>query len=233
MIVIENAYAEGISMCEARRFTSEEKLRYSFNFRERGLVGIPDTVIALPHIHWKDLPQRSPDGEFLGCSNEAWIISDVEAAQYQMIEAERAKAEHEKREAKEKAKREQEEQRAAEMAKIRSKFDRWETVQADKHSERHTMTINGETFQFTVRKIPDVGVVVNPEYSVSKGLKPGGICINNPPEGRIWMTTNPDGSWRKVRKLTKAEAKCIEAIIATSNFIRRWQDIWDEDNSEW
>lgn len=233
MIVLENAYAYGISLCEARKFTPEEKKLYHADFRERGLVGIPGTQEALPHIHWKDLPQRSHDGEFLGCTNAAWIITEKEAAQYRALEEERAKAECEKLEAKEKAKREQEEQRAAEIAKIRSKFDRWETVQVDKYSEQHTMTINGETFQFSVRKIPDVGVAVSPGYSVEEGLEPGGICINNPAEGRIWMTTNHDGSWRKVRKLTKSESKCFEAIATTSNLINSRKIGWDEDDSEW
>ena len=42
-------------------------------------------------LHWDDCPGRTPDGEFAGFGNQAWIISEEEANQYIALNAEREK----------------------------------------------------------------------------------------------------------------------------------------------
>ncbi len=79
--VLEQAFGYGISVRRARRFTEEEKPRYTEWFRETGFVGLGDTQ-HLKHITWDDLPRRKSDGSFRGCDNRAWIVTPEEAEAY-------------------------------------------------------------------------------------------------------------------------------------------------------
>lgn len=82
-LVCEVAHSYGVSLKHARRFTEEEKKEYVEAFRERGFVGISSyPTTDLKEINWKDvhdiLNGREADGEFCGCSNSAYIISEEE-----------------------------------------------------------------------------------------------------------------------------------------------------------
>lgn len=84
MIVMEYANNYGISICEARRFTEAEKVHYADWYRDYGFVSVSDSV-ELDALRWdddliKEIRSRAPDGEFCGCSNSAWIISEDERA---------------------------------------------------------------------------------------------------------------------------------------------------------
>lgn len=92
MLTIEFSPAYGTSIRSARRFTEDEKANYVDWYKDVGLVSLGD-AIDLPHIGWADLPDRPADGEFPGCSNRAWIITDEDAAAYKQLNAERAQAE--------------------------------------------------------------------------------------------------------------------------------------------
>lgn len=87
MTVLEHAYSYGFSIVEARRFRDDEKQNYAEWFRERGMVSLGrDRTVDLPFVSLddalvKDILNRPADGEFLGCSNAAWIISAAEKEQ--------------------------------------------------------------------------------------------------------------------------------------------------------
>lgn len=101
-IVIENAPAYGITICHARRFTEDEAAGFSDWFKAIGFVGLGDKI-KLEMLKWSDMPKRSRDGEFLGCNNQAWIITDEEMNDYirlnedRRIEAERHETEEKRK----------------------------------------------------------------------------------------------------------------------------------------
>lgn len=80
-LVCEVAYSYGVSLCNARRFTEEEKKGYVEWFKDKGFVEIGDST-DLEYISWTDvkevLKERKDDGSFSGCSNCAYIISEDE-----------------------------------------------------------------------------------------------------------------------------------------------------------
>ena len=84
MTVLEHAYSYGFSIAEARRFRDDEKQNYAEWFREIGMVSLGrDRTVDLPFVSLddaliNDILKRPADGEFLGCSNAAWIISATE-----------------------------------------------------------------------------------------------------------------------------------------------------------
>ena len=92
MMTIEYTDAYGVTIQAARRLTDEEKSHYAAWYKDRALVALDDGI-TLPHIGWQDMPARPADGEFNGCSNRAWIISDDEVETYKRLNAERAEAE--------------------------------------------------------------------------------------------------------------------------------------------
>lgn len=79
-LVLENAYVNGMSLQKARRFTEEEKINYADWFKERGFVGLGESV-ELDEIRQEDLESiesidlSKPDGEFNGCANMSYIIN--------------------------------------------------------------------------------------------------------------------------------------------------------------
>lgn len=87
-LVIEDAPAWGVSICIARRFTDEEKSHYAEWYQDYGFVGVQDHIM-LRTLRSADMPKRRPDGAFLGCTNNAWIITDDEKAAFIELDAER------------------------------------------------------------------------------------------------------------------------------------------------
>lgn len=88
MLTLCYAPSYGIEICEARRLTTEEKRHYAAWFAETGFIGVGSHV-DLPCISHEDLPNRSDDGSFLGCYNQAWIITEAEAASYEKLNRQR------------------------------------------------------------------------------------------------------------------------------------------------
>lgn len=86
--MIEEADAYGIFISKARHETEQS----SGYYRPIALIGIGDTQIELPHLHWPDMPKRTSDGEFRGCNNRAWILSEAEKEHYIDLNAERQAA---------------------------------------------------------------------------------------------------------------------------------------------
>ena len=87
-IVIEHAPAYGVSICTARRFTEDEKQHYADWYTEIGFVGMGDHIM-LKTLKWSDMPKRHYDGSFLGCDNQAWIITEDEKAYFIQLDADR------------------------------------------------------------------------------------------------------------------------------------------------
>lgn len=218
MFVLEDAYAYGISICKARRFTEEEKQSYVPEFREFGFVGIGQSEV-LEYISWKDMPSRTPDGSFIGCGNRAWIVTDEEADAYRSLNAARKQEEAEKRAAEEALLRKKIAQRAAEEAATRAQFDRWDMVPIEKYVVKHTFDIHGETLSFLERDIFDVGRVVNPDYAIAPGIV-GGLSSSNDNNVLMWMDYVDGSGWNEVRPLTENEKKCINAIYKYGKYAK-------------
>ena len=82
LFALEFAYSYGLYIQKARRLTEEERASYSEWFRDYGLVGLGEEI-ALDELPWNDdliatIRSRPADGEFPGCSNSAWIITEKE-----------------------------------------------------------------------------------------------------------------------------------------------------------
>lgn len=92
---IELAPAYGVSISKARYMTDEEKVGYSEWFQKYGLFSVGEST-QLSNLRWGDMPQREQDGQFLGCDNQAWIISEEDKAAYLELE-ERRKSEKEEK----------------------------------------------------------------------------------------------------------------------------------------
>jgi hypothetical protein len=91
---------QGISIMDARRPAAEELKGFTPEYQSRILYGIPGSEdINLPHITWRDMPDRKSEGEFPGCDNCAWILSPEDEQRYLDLEAERASAEQTKKDA--------------------------------------------------------------------------------------------------------------------------------------
>ena len=88
MLTLCYAPSYGIEICAARRLTTEEKKHYAAWFAETGFIGVGSHV-DLPCISHEDLPNRPDDGSFLGCYNQAWIITEAEAASYERLNHQR------------------------------------------------------------------------------------------------------------------------------------------------
>lgn len=88
MLTLCYAPSYGIEICAARRLTPEEKMHYAAWFAETGFIGVGSHV-DLPCISHEDLPNRPDDGSFLGCYNQAWIITEAEAASYERLNRQR------------------------------------------------------------------------------------------------------------------------------------------------
>ena len=90
-LTIEYAGAYGTSLQRARRLTDSEKSHLRPEYRDYMFVGIGDRI-NLKYIGWQDMPGRAPDGEFNGCSNRAYIITQSEYDDYIQLNAEREAA---------------------------------------------------------------------------------------------------------------------------------------------
>lgn len=70
-----------------------------------------------------------------------------------------------------------------------------------------TSRATGETLSFTCRNIFDVGYVINPNYAIAPGLKPGGIVNKGE-----WMTYTEGRGWEAVRPLTDFEKQAYRYL---------------------
>lgn len=217
MLVLEIPFAYDACICDARRFTEEEKAHYSDWYKDYGFVGTGENRISLPYITWEDAPKRPVDGEFCGCSNRAWIITDAEVEYYTNLNATR-EAEKEEKEAAEKAKQEAlAATRKAEEEKIRAQFSTWE-IEKNGHNATHTMVINGENYKFCERDIFDFGVVINPLYDGN----PGWVAMRENANAPLCWNKFVDGEgWVIVRPLTENELICHNAIRKLGVFADR------------
>lgn len=77
-LTVEYAPAYGISLQSARRLTDSEKKGYIPEYQDYMMVGTGNNI-DLDSISWIDLYEflgkRAPDGEFAGCNNRVYIIT--------------------------------------------------------------------------------------------------------------------------------------------------------------
>ena len=83
----ESSYCE-VKILKARRLTESEKLEYADWCRDKMFIGLGEDT-ELTYIDWRELPKRQSDGQFNGCNNSAWIITEEEAEHYKELNAQR------------------------------------------------------------------------------------------------------------------------------------------------
>jgi hypothetical protein len=75
---LEIANQYGASICTARRLTATEGRQYQAWFRKIGMVSVDDAVDVNERIARKMVDGRKSDGQFMGCDNLAWTITEDE-----------------------------------------------------------------------------------------------------------------------------------------------------------
>lgn len=103
--------ADGITLRAARRLTDAEKASYKPEYQDRMLIGAGEHI-ALPHVTWRDMLERPCEGEFPGCSNQAWVITQEEWDAFLQLDASRSAGAEEQAEADEVAELEAQKSRA-------------------------------------------------------------------------------------------------------------------------
>lgn len=77
-LTAEYAQAYGVSLQTARRLTEEERKSYLPEYQDYMMIGLGDHI-PLHNVTWIDLRKvlkdQQPDGEFPGCCNRAYIIT--------------------------------------------------------------------------------------------------------------------------------------------------------------
>lgn len=80
-LTVEHAYAYGIDLQPARHLTEEERQNYRPEFWDTIFIGMGEHI-PLDYVSWEELHEalgnRRSDGDFLGCGNAAWIITQDE-----------------------------------------------------------------------------------------------------------------------------------------------------------
>lgn len=95
MLVIEHATAYGTSIVEARRPTEAEAAKVAEWYRPRYLVSTGRVNEPLLSLRLEDIAtriERRADGEFMGCNNSAWILTEEDAAYFRSLNQERLAA---------------------------------------------------------------------------------------------------------------------------------------------
>lgn len=88
---IELALAYGCTVQQARHLNDEEKTHYVDSAKETTFLRVGKAV-ALDEIRLTDMPERPSDGDFPGCGNQAWMISEEEKDAYLALNAQRREA---------------------------------------------------------------------------------------------------------------------------------------------
>lgn len=85
---------------------------------------------------------------------------------------------------------------------------------------KHIITFHdGEELVFTERNVFDLGVVINPLYSIYPGAEPGGVCLTS--DGILqWHEFEKGEGWVPVRPLTKNERTAMKYLNNFGGFAR-------------
>lgn len=137
-LTVQHATAYGVSLQAARGLTEEEKRHYLPEFWESAFVGIGETI-SLDYVCPKDMSDRPHDGEFAGCYNRAWKISQEEWDKYvKLNESRKAEKEESARAARIKYLESQKEQAERQVKvsggfpsekEVKKRIQEWNTVQ--------------------------------------------------------------------------------------------------------
>lgn len=205
----------------ARRMYPEEKAGYSKWYAESAFILMCST--ELPQIRFEDTPKHKPDGTVSGGSDRVWVITYNEYIGYINKNNDREKQLEIQRAAEERRNAELISQYETEKKTILAKVDDWSVKVSEIHDEggktkeyTHSFQINGESLSYTERNIFDVGVVINPCYSVHPDMEPGGIAIKK--DGILQWHVWDQSGWHPVRPLTKEEVICYTIITKFGKF---------------
>lgn len=217
MLTLCYAPSYGIEICAARRLTTEEKKHYAAWFAETGFIGVGSHV-DLPCISHEDLPNRPDDGSFLGCYNQAWIITEAEAASYERLN-------HQRQNEKDLAQKAAQDAYNAKIADFetgyencKKQFESWTVTdvkqkQGDLFAE-HTFDLHGKEFSFVERDLHDLGFVINPMYRIDPDSTASGYLTCDDTGAKVWCV---NGS--RYIPLSEDEALCVNAICQYGKFV--------------
>ena len=90
-LTIEDASGYNATLQKARYLTNSEKEGYADWCKDIMMTSSVEDNIDIPEITWRDMPKRQSDGQFNGCNNRVWIITQEEWDSYISINAQRAK----------------------------------------------------------------------------------------------------------------------------------------------
>lgn len=84
----------------------------------------------------------------------------------------------------------------------------------------HIITFHdGERLTFIERSVFDVGIIINPSYSVVPGSKPGGVCLNR--DGVLkWYKFVKNEGWIPIRSLTENEITAMNYLRVFGKYAR-------------
>ncbi len=93
----------------------------------------------------------------------------------------------------------------------------------------HDFTIGAQSYRFFERYLVSDysmdGVLINPAYSVRRGL-PGGAVLQKRGELTFWIYHTEEEGWRTVRELTVNELTCVEIIhkygLVVNGKLKKW-----------
>lgn len=193
------------------------KKHYAAWFAETGFIGVGSHV-DLPCISHEDLPNRPDDGSFLGCYNQAWIITEAEAASYERLN-------HQRQNEKDLAQKAAQDAYNAKIADFetgyencKKQFESWTVTdvkqkQGDLFAE-HTFDLHGKEFSFVERDLHDLGFVINPMYRIDPDSTASGYLTCDDTGAKVWCV---NGS--RYIPLSEDEALCVNAICQYGKFV--------------
>ena len=80
-LTVEFAPSYGISLQSARRLNDEEKKRFWPEYQDYMMVSV-GPFVELDYVSWTDLcellGEREPDGEFAGCNNRVYTVTQAQ-----------------------------------------------------------------------------------------------------------------------------------------------------------
>lgn len=82
----------------------------------------------------------------------------------------------------------------------------------------HNFKIGNNRYRMVERNLPNVGIVVNPDYKISEDMPFLGGLARKSGDLIFWYYHFPETGWQQIRELTKNEAICYEIIMAQGCF---------------
>lgn len=93
----------------------------------------------------------------------------------------------------------------------------------------HSFRIGNNKYRFLERIVPDVGVIINPDYKVSDETPDVGGIPKQYGELIFWDYLFPDTGWQRTRPLTNNELICLDIIKKHGVFASKNEPVAEEE----